>query len=117
MLATIPDGTTLAAGSFYLFGGSGYSGSPAADQSFSAGLASTAGGVGIRDADGTLVDSVGYGATAANGFVEANTCPGAADDGRSGLERRPQVRTGTTRTTTRSTSQSRRRLPLGRRTG
>ncbi len=75
LLATIPDGTTLAPGSFYLFGGSGYAGSTVADQSFSAGLASTAGGLGIRDADGTIVDSVGYGATAANGLVEATPAP------------------------------------------
>jgi hypothetical protein len=66
---------TLAAGSFYRFGGSGYSGPPAADQSFSAGMASTAGGVGIRDTDGTLVDSVGYGSSAANGFVEGTPAP------------------------------------------
>src|SRR5262249_6116644 len=59
VLATIPDGTTLAAGAFYLFGGSGYTGGPAADQSFSTGLAATGGGVGIRDAGGNLVDSVG----------------------------------------------------------
>src|SRR4029078_1122417 len=38
---TIPAGTTLAAGGFYLFGGSGYAGSPPPDQSFSTGLAST----------------------------------------------------------------------------
>jgi hypothetical protein len=75
VLATIPDGTMLAAGAFYLFGGSGYSGPPAADQSFSAGMASTAGGVGIRTADGTLVDSVGYGSSAANGFVEGTPAP------------------------------------------
>jgi hypothetical protein len=75
VLATIPDGTMLATGAFYLFGGSGYSGPPAADQSFSAGMASTAGGVGIRTADGTLVDSVGYGSSAANGFVEGTPAP------------------------------------------
>jgi hypothetical protein len=70
-LATVPAGTVLAAGGFYLFGGSGYtgSGSAAADQSFSTGLAATAGGVGLRDASGTLIDSVGYG-TATNAFVE-----------------------------------------------
>jgi hypothetical protein len=43
-LATIPDGTTLAAGGFMLFGGAGYLG--AADQSFSVSLASPGGGVG-----------------------------------------------------------------------
>ena len=41
-LVTIPDGTTLAAGAFLLAGGSGYSAPPAADISFSTGLAGTA---------------------------------------------------------------------------
>jgi hypothetical protein len=68
-LATIPDGTTLAAGAFYLLGGSGYAGATRADQAFSAALAATAGGIGVRDLAGKLVDSVGYG-TATNVFVE-----------------------------------------------
>ena len=68
-LATIPPGTTIAPGGFYLFGGSAYAGARAADQSFSTGLAATGGGVGIRDANGALVDSVGWG-TATNAFVE-----------------------------------------------
>jgi hypothetical protein len=74
-LDTIPDGTSLAPGAFYLFGGSGYTGPPAADQSFSQGLAAAAGGLAIRDANGTIVDSVGYGSTAANGFVEGTPAP------------------------------------------
>jgi hypothetical protein len=69
-LATIPAGTTIPAGGYYLLGGSGYAGSPAADQSFSFGLSSTGGGLGVRDADGTLVDSVGYGSSTTNAFVE-----------------------------------------------
>lgn len=69
-LATVPAGTMLAAGVFYLFAGSGYTGSAAAEQSFSTGLATAAGGVGLRDSSGTLLDSVGYG-TATNAFVEA----------------------------------------------
>ena len=73
-LATIPDGTTLVPGAFYLFGGSGYAGTHRADQAFSAGLAATAGGVGLRDAGGKLVDSVGYG-TATNAFVETRPAP------------------------------------------
>ena len=68
-LGTLADGTTLAAGGFFLFGGSGYSGAHPADKSFSAGLASTAGGVAIKDADGNIVDSVGWG-DATNAFVE-----------------------------------------------
>jgi len=75
-LATIPDGTTLAPGGFYLFGGSGYGGAKTPDQTFSAGLAATAGGVGLRDAAGKLVDSVGYG-TATNALVETRPAPAA----------------------------------------
>jgi Lamin Tail Domain/Collagen triple helix repeat (20 copies) len=85
-LGTIPDGTMLAPGAFYLFGGSGYAGAKAPDQTFSAALAGTAGGIGIRDGGGKLVDSVGYG-TATNAFVEAHAAtappstapPGSSD--------------------------------------
>jgi hypothetical protein len=73
-LATIPEGTTLAVGAFYVFGGSGYAGAKPANLSFSQALAATAGGVGLRDATGKLVDSVGYG-TATNAFVEAHPAP------------------------------------------
>ena len=86
-LDTIPDGTSLAPGAFYLFGGGGYTGPPAADESFSQGLAAAAGGLALRDANGAIVDSVGYGSTAANGFVEgspasappATAAPGSSD--------------------------------------
>lgn len=74
LLASIPAGTTLAPGAFYLFGGSGYAGARRPDRSFSAALASTAGGVGLRNSGGVLVDSVGYG-TATNAFVEARPAP------------------------------------------
>jgi Lamin Tail Domain/Collagen triple helix repeat (20 copies) len=73
-LATIPSGTTLAAGGFYLFGGSAYEGSPPPDQSFSTGLASTGGGLALRDASGTIVDSLGYG-NAVNAFVRGAPAP------------------------------------------
>jgi hypothetical protein len=73
-LDTIPAGTTLAAGAFLLFGGSGYTGPPAADQSFGTALASTGGGLALRDASGTIVDSVGYG-TATNAFVRGTAAP------------------------------------------
>jgi len=69
-LATIPAGTTISAGGFYLFGGNAYAGSHAADQSFSFGLSSTAGGVGLRNTTGAVVDSVGYGEGTANALVE-----------------------------------------------
>jgi hypothetical protein len=76
LLATLPAGTTLAPGTHYLLGGAAYTGPVAADQSFATGMAATAGGVGVRNGDGTLLDSVGYGATAANGLVEGQ--PAAA---------------------------------------
>jgi hypothetical protein len=77
-LATIPAGTSIPAGSFYLLAGSGYLGSHAPDQSFSASLASTGGGVAVRDTTGTILDSVGYG-DSTNAFVEthAATAPPA----------------------------------------
>jgi len=70
-LATVPTGTTLAAGGFYLFAGSGFAGTRTPDQSFSAAIAAAEGGVALRDAAGAIVDSVGYGA-AVNAFVEAH---------------------------------------------
>jgi len=70
-LVTIPAGTSIPAGGFYLLGGSGYLGSHTADQSFSASLASTGGGIAVRDATGGILDSVGYGDTT-NAFVEAH---------------------------------------------
>ncbi len=85
-LGTLPDGTTLAPGEYLLFEGSAYAGSHPADRKFSAGLASAAGGVGLRSADGALVDSVGWG-TATNAFVEtaaAAAPPIAAAPGTSG---------------------------------
>lgn len=80
VLATVPDGTTLAAGAFYLFGGAGYAGGPAADQSYATSIAATGGGVGIRDAGGSLIDSAGWG-TATNALVEgsAATAPPTTD--------------------------------------
>jgi Lamin Tail Domain/Collagen triple helix repeat (20 copies) len=86
-LATIPDGTTIPAGGFYLLAGSGYLGSHAPDQTFSASLAATGGGIAVRDAAGTILDSVGYG-EATNAFVEghpaaappATAAPGSSAD-------------------------------------
>jgi Lamin Tail Domain/Collagen triple helix repeat (20 copies) len=68
-LGTLADGTKLAAGGFFLFGGADYSGRHRADKTFSAGLASSGGGIALRDADGKIVDSVGWG-EATNAFVE-----------------------------------------------
>jgi hypothetical protein len=74
LLATIPAGTAIGAHAFYLFGGSSYAGAKKADQAFSPGLAASAGGIGLRDIAGKLVDSVGYG-TASNIFVETGPAP------------------------------------------
>jgi Lamin Tail Domain/Collagen triple helix repeat (20 copies) len=73
-LGTVPAGTTLAAGARYVFGGAAFTAT--ADQSFGTGLAASGGGIGLRDPQGQLVDSVGYGAGTANGFVEG--APGPA---------------------------------------
>ena len=73
-LNTVPAGTMLAAGAFYLLGGSGYAGTAPADQSFGISLAGGGGSVGVRDAGGALLDAVAYG-TAANGLGEGQPTP------------------------------------------
>ena len=73
-LATIPAGSVIAAGGFYLLGGSAYAGAQPADQTFGTGLAATGGAVAIRDSSGALVDSVGWG-TATNALVEGTAAP------------------------------------------
>jgi hypothetical protein len=86
-LGSIPDGTMLAPGAFYLFGGSGYAGAKPVDQTFSQALAGTAGGVAVRDGSGKLIDSVGYG-TATNAFIEtrpATAPPSTAPPGSSDI--------------------------------
>jgi len=70
-LVTIPAGTSIPAGGFYLLAGSGYLGTHAPNQSFSASIAATGGGVAVRDTTGSILDSVGYGDTT-NAFVEAH---------------------------------------------
>ena len=47
-----------------------------ADQTYASGkLSGTAGGVGLRNAMNAIVDSVGYGSTANNAFVEGAPAP------------------------------------------
>jgi hypothetical protein len=70
-LATVPAGTTLAAGGYYLVAGSGYLGTATPNQTFSVAIAATGGGVAVRDSGGSIVDSVGWG-DATNAFVEAH---------------------------------------------
>ena len=110
-LATIPTGTTIAVGAYYLLGGSSYAGAGAADQSFSAALAGTGGAVGVRDSTGTLMDGAGWG-TATNALVEGTAAaapPSTAPPG-SSIVRKPTART---RTATPPTSASRRRHTPG----
>ncbi len=76
VLATIPAGTTIAAGGHYLLAGSGHAGADASDQTFATGLAAAGGGVALRSPAGDVVDSVGYG-SAANAFVEGSPAPAA----------------------------------------
>jgi hypothetical protein len=86
-LVTVPAGTQLAAGAFYLLGGSAYAGAVAADQSYGLSLAATGGSVGVRDASGALLDAVAYG-TAANGLGEGQPAaapPTAASPGTSAI--------------------------------
>ncbi len=73
-LATIPTGTTLGPGAFYLLGGSAYAGAKPADQVFATGLAAAGGAVGVRDGAGALLDGAGWG-TAANALVEGAPAP------------------------------------------
>jgi hypothetical protein len=89
-LAMIPDGTTIAAGAFYLLGGSAYAGAHATDQSFAPALAATGGGVGVRDSTGAVVDGVGWG-TATNALVEgvAAAAPPATASPGSSIVRKP----------------------------
>ncbi len=90
-LATIPAGTTIPAGGFYLLAGSGYLGSHTPDQTFSTSLSATGGGVAIRDSGSVILDSVGYG-DATNAFVEghAATAPPATAAPRVELEPHPR---------------------------
>src|SRR6266511_312857 len=84
-LATVPPATSLAAGARYVFGGSAFTGTAA--QSFTTGLASSGGGVGLRDPAGRLVDSAGYGSGTSNGFVEG--APAAAPPAGQSISRIP----------------------------
>jgi hypothetical protein len=89
-IATIPAGTSIPSGGFYLLAGSGYAGTATPDQSFSTGLAAAGGGVGVRDTAGALVDGVGWG-TATNALVEvaAAAAPPATASPGSSLVRLP----------------------------
>jgi hypothetical protein len=66
-------GQTIPAGGYLLLAGKGYTGSVNADGVLSSGLADGGGAVGLRDANGALVDSVAFQTlTAANSFTEGS---------------------------------------------
>lgn len=67
LLLRFAAGTRVPPGGVLVYGGAAFTGPR--DGAFSGSLAATAGGVGLRDAEGRLVDSVAYG-PADNGFEE-----------------------------------------------
>jgi hypothetical protein len=76
VLARIPQGTSLVAGGYYLIGGAGYaasSGQPPSEATFASksltALSGIGGALGLRDARGALVDSVGWGVADNEGFA------------------------------------------------
>lgn len=73
-VATIPLGTMIKPGGFYLLANANYAGASLSDQQYTAGLAAAAGGLQLRNGAGTAIDSVGYG-TATNAFVEGSAAP------------------------------------------
>lgn len=78
-LAAVPAGAVLEPGARYVFGGTTFWGT--SNQTYNSGLASAAGGVGLRNPSGQLVDSLGYGSSS-NIFVEGapavSPAPGAS---------------------------------------
>ena len=84
-LATVPAGRSLEPGARYVFGGTTFGGT--ANQTYNSGLASAAGGVGLRNPSGQLIDSVGYGSVATNAFVEGS--PAAAPKAGNSISRLP----------------------------
>ncbi len=75
-LATLPPGTSIAPGGYYLIGGAGYvsAGSqPPDNQSFTqtstTQLSKTGGGIAIADSTGFVVDSLGYGVNVNSGYA------------------------------------------------
>lgn len=76
VLATIPQGTSIPTKGYYLIGGAGYVSAgtqPSDDVSFTqtstTELSSVGGGVGLVDASGFVVDSVGWGVAENDGFA------------------------------------------------
>ncbi|HUA28163.1 MAG TPA: lamin tail domain-containing protein [Streptosporangiaceae bacterium] len=75
-LATLPSGTSIAAGGYYLIGGAGYASAgtaPPDNQSFTqtstTQLSLTGGGIAVADSTGFVVDSLGYGVNVNSGYA------------------------------------------------
>ncbi|RMF37742.1 MAG: PKD domain-containing protein [Chloroflexi bacterium] len=73
-------------GHYLLVNESGYDGDVPGDATFSQGLSGTGGGLALRNPDGEIVDSVGWG-TASNDFVEGSPAP--APPANQSIERLP----------------------------
>jgi Lamin Tail Domain len=86
-LATVPAGAAIEPGARYVFRGTTFGGT--ANQTYNSGLASTAGGVGLRNSSGQLIDSVGYG-NATNALVEGS--PAVAPKPGTSISRLPDGR-------------------------
>jgi hypothetical protein len=72
-------GTTLGPQGYGVIAGTKYSATPTPIGSFNSGvLADQGGGLGLYDASGTLVSSMGYGTGATNPFVETSPAPSEA---------------------------------------
>jgi hypothetical protein len=73
---TAAAGTVIAAGGYGVVAGLAYSASAPTIGSFDTGvLADDGGGLGLYDASGTLIDSMGYGVGATNPLVEIAPAP------------------------------------------
>ncbi|HTW05708.1 MAG TPA: lamin tail domain-containing protein [Streptosporangiaceae bacterium] len=75
-LATLPSGTSIAPGGYYLIGGAGYASAgtqPPDNQGFTqtstTQLSLTGGGIAIADSTGFVVDSLGYGVNVNSGYA------------------------------------------------
>jgi hypothetical protein len=79
---------TIAGNGYYLAAETSCACSTNADQTYASGsLAATGGGIALRNASGTVIDSVGYGTGTANAYVEG--APAAAPAAGSSIGRHP----------------------------
>jgi hypothetical protein len=71
-LATLPAGTSIPPGGYYLIGGAGYNSGGTqtpADLTFTGSLSTTGGGLALADGTGFVVDSLGYGVNVNGGYA------------------------------------------------